>query len=137
MITLITKLSNSTFGIREIFQKEEDKMKNDKNYIVTEKRKEEIQKEVEEMLEKLKCKIIGFFVVDIILMLFYWYYLTAFGHIYSNTQYSWILDSAISIIISFFVECIFCLLFAKLYRISIESNIHCMYKFVMFLYNFA
>ena len=137
MITLITKLSNSTFGIREIFQKEEDKMKNDKNYIVTEKRKEEIQKEVEEMLEKLKCKIIGFFVVDIILMLFYWYYLTAFGHIYSNTQYSWILDSAISIIISFFVECIFCLLFAKLYRISIESNIHCMYKFVMFMYNFA
>ena len=137
MLTLITKLSNSTFGIREIFKKEEDKMKKDKNYIVTEKRKEEILKEVEEMLEKIKCKIIWFFVVDIILMLFYWYYLTAFGHIYSNTQYSWILDSAISIIISFIVECVFCLLFAKLYRISIESNIHCMYKFVMFLYNFA
>ena len=70
-------------------------------------------------------------------MLFYWYFVTAFCHVYTNTQISWILDSFLSIIFSFIIECLFYILFSKLYRIAIESNICSLYKFVIFFYNFV
>ena len=69
-------------------------------------------------------------------MFFFWYYLTAFCHVYTNTQISWILDSSLTIIFSFILQCLFCLIFAELYRISIDNNIQCLYKFIMFLYNY-
>jgi hypothetical protein len=133
---IITKLSNPMYSIREIFKKEEDKLKSDKKYTVTLKRKEEIHKEVEQKMENIKKKFLALFIVEIIIMLLFWYHLTAFGHIYSNTQYSWILDSAISIVFHFIIECLFCFIFAILYRISINNKINCLYNFVMFFYNF-
>ena len=133
---VITKLSNPMYSIREIFKKEEDKLKSDKTYTVTLKRKEEIHKEVEQKLESIKNKFLALFIVEIIIMLLFWYHLTAFGHIYSNTQYSWILNSAISIVFHFIIECLFCFIFAIFYRISINNKINCLYNFVMFFYNF-
>ena len=133
---VITKLSNPMYSIREIFKKEEDKLKSDKTYTVTLKRKEEIHKEVEQKLENIKNKFLALFIVEIIIMLLFWYHLTAFGHIYSNTQYSWILNSAISIVFHFIIECLFCFIFAIFYRISINNKINCLYNFVMFFYNF-
>ena len=137
ILILITKLSNSTYNIREIFKKEEDKLKSDKNYNISEKRKEEIKKEIEEILKKYKKKILALFVVDIIVLFFYWYYVTAFCHVYTNTQISWILNSFLSIVFCFILQCIFCFILAKLYRISLDSNIQFLYKVVMFLYNFV
>ena len=137
ILILITKISNSTYNIRKIFKKEEDKLKSDKNYNISEKRKEEIRKEIEEILKKYKIKIIALFVVDIIVLFFYWYYVTAFCHVYTNTQISWILNSFLSIIFCFILQCIFCFLLAKLYRISLDSNIEFLYRAIMFLYNFV
>ena len=137
ILPLITKLGNSTYIIRDIFKKEEEKMKKDKNYIVTEKRKIEILRSIEEIMDNLKKKIIILFVIEFIIMLFYWYFVTAFCHVYTNTQISWILDSFLSIIFSFIIECLFYILFSKLYRIAIESNICSLYKFVIFFYNFV
>ena len=71
------------------------------------------------------------------LMLFYWYYVTAFCHVYSNTQISWILDSSLSIIFAFLTYCVLCLGYSKIYRISVDGNVKCLYRFVMFLYNFG
>ena len=134
---LITKLSNPTLFIREIFRKEEDKLKSDKKYIVTKKRKDEILKEVEKNLVIIKKKFLALFITEIVIMLFFWYYLTAFGHIYSNTQYSWILNCFISIVIHFILELIFCMIVAILYKISINNKINSLYNFVMFLYNYV
>ena len=136
ILILVTKLSNSTFEIREIFRKEEEKIKGDKTYKVNEERKSEIKKDVEEILKKLKNKNIILFIVEFIIILFYWYFTTAFCHVYSNTQVSWILDSFLTIIIDFIVKCCICLLFAELYKISIDSNTRSIYKFIMFNYNF-
>ena len=133
---ITTKLSNPTLCIREIFQEEEKKLKSDKKYTVTKKRKDEIMKKVEKILGVIKIKFLGLFIGEIIIMLFFWYYLTAFGHIYSNTQYNWILNCAISIVINFILEFMFCLIFAMLYKISISHKINCLYKFIMFLYNY-
>ena len=72
-----------------------------------------------------------------ILMLFFWYYVTAFCHVYSSTQTSWLLDSFLSMLSRLIIIILLSLGFAKLYRISIESNFYCIYKFVLFFYCFG
>ena len=70
-------------------------------------------------------------------MLIFWYYVTAFCHVYSNTQTSWILDSFLSMLSRLFIIIILSLGFAKLYRIAVEADSHCIYKIVLFFYSFA
>ena len=97
-MTLFTNLSNLTNNIKEVFRKEEEKLKKNKNYIVTEKRKKEILEEVEKILKKHKIKVIILISIEMAFMLFFWYYITAFCHVYSSTQTSWLLDSVLSML---------------------------------------
>ena len=136
LLTLVTKLVNSTNSIRDIFRKEEEQLKNDKNYIVTEKRKALIIQEINKILKMYKIKVIIFFVIELILILFFWYYVTAFCEIYSSTQKSWLWDSFLSIISRIIIDLLLCLGFAKLYRIGVESNFQCIYKIAIFFYCF-
>ena len=137
LLTLFTKLSNSTNEIRRVFKEEEKKLKNDKKYIVTEGRKSEILKEIELILKRYRIKVIIFIVIELILMLFFWYYVTAFCHVYSSTQKSWLWDSFLSMLSRIIIDLLFCLGFAKLYRIGVESNINCIYKISIFFYSFS
>ena len=136
-MTLFTNLSNSTNNIRDIFRNEEEKVLNDKKYKVTEKRKKEILEEVEKILNKHKLKVIILISIEVLLMLFFWYYVTAFCHVFSSTQTSWLLDSFLSILSRLIIELLLSLGFAKLYRMSVEANSNCLYKFVLFFYCFA
>ena len=136
-LTLFTNLSNSTNEIREVFRIIEDKIKSDKKYIVTEENKKDAIKEIEKILKKHKIKVTIFIIVEVLLIIFFWYYVTAFCHVYSNTQVSWILDSLLSMISRLFIELLLSLGFAKLYRIAVEANIYCIYKIVLFFYNFG
>ena len=70
-------------------------------------------------------------------MIFFWYFVTAFCHVYVSTQISWLLDSFLSMISRAIIELLISLGLAKLYRIAVDSEIHCLYKIVMFLYNFG
>ena len=79
--------------------------------------------------------IMDVIIIELIIMIFFWYYVTAFCHVYFATQISWLLDSFLSILSRAVVEFLISLFLAKLYRISIDGEIHCLYKFVMFLYN--
>ena len=136
-LTLFTNLSNSTNKIRDIFRNEEEKMIKNKKYIVNDKRKKEIYKEIKNILKKHKIKVIILIIIEFSLFLFFWYYVTAFCHVYSSTQLSWLLDSFLSILSRLIIECLFCLLFAKLYRMAVEANTHCLYKIVLFFYSFG
>ena len=136
-MTLFANLSNLSNNIRDIFRKEEEKMKKNKKYKINENIKKEIFKEIESILKKHKIKITILFIVEILLMLFFWYYVTAFCHVFSSTQISWLFDSLLSILSRLIIEILLSLGFAKLYLISIESNIHCIYKFVLFFYSFG
>ena len=69
-------------------------------------------------------------------MIFFWYYVTIFCHVYPSTQTSWLFDSFLSIASRFIIDNLICIGFAKLYRIGVESNTHCIYKFAMILYEF-
>ena len=137
LLTLFTKLSNSTNDIRNIFRNKEEKMKKDKKYIVTNKRKKEIQKEIELILKKFKIKTIILIVIELLLMLFFFYYVTIFCHVYSSTQISWIWDSFLSMLSRVIIDFLLSLLFAKLYRIAVESNFQFLYKLSLFFYSFG
>ena len=136
LLTLFIQLSNSTFALREIFRNEEEKMKKVKNYKVNEKRKIEIKNEIEKIFKNYKIKIIIFFLVELLFMIFFWYFVTIFCHVYPSTQTSWLFDSFLSMISRIIIDALICLGLAKLYRIAVDSNINCIYKFAMFLYGF-
>ena len=136
-MTLFTNLSNSINNVRDLFKAEEEKIKKNKNYKVTNERKKEILTEIQKILKKHKIKLIILVSIEVLLMLFFWYYVTAFCHVYSSTQTSWLLDSFLSMLSRLIIIILLSLGFAKLYRISIESNFYCIYKFVLFFYCFG
>ena len=136
LLSLFTKLSNTKGALRKIFRNEEDKLKKDKNYVITEERKKDIKKEIESVLRTFKIKVFSLIIIELIFMLFFWYYVTAFCHVYQSTQVSWILDSLISMIFRIIIDLLICLGLAKLYRFSIKVNIECIYKICLFLYDF-
>ena len=136
-IPLIIKLSNSTNEIRNVFRNEEEKLKKNKKYKIGEKRKKEIFLEIEKILKKFKIKIIFLLVIEIILILFFWYFVTAFCHVYTYTQKSWLLDSFLSILSRFVIELLFALFFAKLYIVAVESNCYSFYRILLFIYDFS
>ena len=137
LLTFLAKLSNSTSTIREVFRKEEEKLKSNKKYTITQVRKTEILLEIEQILKKHRMKVIIVIVIEFILMLFFWYFVTAFCHVYNATQISWLLDSLTSILIRAIIELLISLGLAKLYNMAIICESHCLYKILMFLYNFG
>ena len=136
-MTLWTNLGNSSNELRNVFRSEEEKIQKDKKYIITKERKIEIMGKIERILKIYKIKVIILLSGEISLMLFFWYYVTAFCHVYQSTQISWILDSFLSMLTRLFIIVFLSLLFAKLYRLSVESNVECIYKFVLFFYCFG
>ena len=136
-MTLFTNLSNSTNEMRNVFREEEEKLIKDKKYNVSEKRKKEIVKKIEKILKKFKIKMIVLVIIEFSLMLFFWYYVTVFCHVYNSTQYSWLFDSFLSILSRSVFDFLYPLGLEKLYRMAVESNVYCLYKIVVFLYSFA
>ena len=135
LLTLMSKLSNSTNDIREVFRKEEEKLKADTKYVITDKRKGEIMIEIDEILKKYKIKVIILIIIETVLMVFYWYFVVAFCQVYKETQLSWLFDSFLSILSRTLIEFLLSFGLAKLYVVAIRGEVHCLYRIVMFLYN--
>ena len=104
LIVVMTKLTNSTNAIRNIFRKEEEKIKTQKKYKITEDRKKEINQEILKVFKYYKIKLFFLFCIEIILILFFWYFVTAFCYVYSSTQTSWLIDCFLSILSRFFLN---------------------------------
>ena len=136
-MTLFTNLSNSTNKIRNVFRIEENKLIKNKKYNVSEKRKKEIKNEINKILKIFKIKTTILIIIEFLLMLFFWYYVTAFCHVYNSTQMSWLLDSFLSILSRTVIDFLFPLLLAKIYRIAVESNVRCLYNIILFFYSFG
>ena len=93
--------------------------------------------EINDILSNYKIKVIIVIIIEVLIMIFYWYFVIAFCHVYKATQLSWLVDSLISILIRAIIEVILSFGLAYLYRMAISGESHCLYKFVMFLYNFG
>ena len=128
---------NSTNQIRNLFREEEEKIKNNKNYKVSLQRKKEIVLEVKRIMRNYKIKIIIFYIIEFVCMIFFWYYVTIFCNIYKKTQLSWLIDSILTIIIRIIIDFFSNMLLALLYRCSIGFKINCLFRIIIFLYCFS
>ena len=122
-------------NLEDIFKEEEKKMRDNKDYKVSRIRKIKIMEEIKKLTFKLKVKNILFIIFEFLLMLFFYYFVTAFSEVYRNTQISWLYDSITSFLISFIVEILFALLLSFLYKVSLTNKIKFIYKLTIFLYN--
>ena len=137
LITLLSKLTNSSNSLRNVFLKVEQKIKTNKKYKINEQMKLNIKEQVLDILKYLKIKITILLLLETILFLSFWYFVTAFCHVYSSTQMSWLLDSFLSILSRFFIELLFAFFFGKLYQISVVSNIKTIYKIIICIYDYV
>ena len=122
-------------GLEDIFKKEEKKMRKSKEYKVNKERKLKILDKIKKLTFKLKIKIIFFITLEFLLMIFFYYFVTAFCEVYKNTQISWLYDFFMSFIMSFCVEIIFAFLLSLSYLLSIKYKKKFIYKITIFLYN--
>ena len=137
MFILLANLNNSTNQIRNLFKEEEEKIKNNKNYMVSLQRKKEIICEVKRIMKNYKIKLIIFYIIEFSCMIFFWYYVTIFCNIYKKTQLSWLIDSLLTIIIRILIDLLLNFILALLYKLSICLKNNCLYRTMIFLYCFS
>ncbi len=119
----------------DIFRNEEKKMREDKNYKVSQERKFEIIHKIREISLKLKRKIILFIIIEFSIMLFFYYFVTAFWEVYKETQISWLTDFFSSFLISLISEISGALSIAIFYVLSIRYKLKFLYSITLFFYN--
>jgi len=137
LITLLSKLSNSSSAIREVFEAVENNIKFKPKFKINERLKKDVNLKIEKILQCFKCKIVLLNFILVILILAFGYFVTAFCHVFSSTQTSWLLDTFLSILSRLIIELLSAFFFGKLYQISIRSNCKTVYKIVMFVYDFS
>ena len=137
MFIFLGNLNNSTNQIRNLFREEEEKIKNNKKYVVSLPRKKEIICEVKRIMRNYKIKVIIFYIIEFVCMIFFWYYVTIFCNIYKKTQLSWLLDCLLTIIIRIVIDFLLNLILALLYILSIGLKSNCLYRVMIFFYCFS
>ena len=134
-VNLFQHMIESRGSFEDIFKEEEKKMRQNKKYKVSKETKIEILGQIRKIFSKLKCKIIIFLILDFSIILFFYYFVTAFCEVYKETQISWIYDFFISFLISLATEIVISLLIALFYTLSIRYKLNFIYKMVIFFYN--
>ncbi len=86
-------------------------------------------------LKQLKIKLFFFFVINFILMIGFWYYVSSFCAVYFNTQKFVVISTIESILISMLVPFPFCLLMTILRLISLRFKCKCLYVFNNYIDN--
>ena len=129
-------MTTSKNKIENIFNEEEKKMKLNKDYKVDTNKKKEIFDNLVKIFKFLKIKIIIYIIFDFSIMLFFFYFTTAFCEVYKNTQISWLLDSFVSAILSILFELFLSFFISFLYIYSIKFKKKYLYKISIFLYEF-
>ena len=135
LVNSLQYLTNCKDGVEKLFREEERKMRQDNKYSVCKRQKDEILINIYKIYKKLKIKIVIFLILEFFLMLFYYYFVTAFCEVYKETQISWILDSFVSFILSFPIEFFNACIIALLYVISLKAKLKWLYQIAMVFYN--
>ena len=92
-----------------------------------------IKKKIQKELIKIKCKIITFFIITYILLVFFWLYLGCFCAVYSNTQKHLLKEVFSSFITSMIIPLIINI-FPGIFRIpSLKSKKPFLYKLSKFI----
>ena len=135
LVNVFQHMIDSRGAFEDIFRNEEKKMRSNKKYKVTENKKLEIMEKIRKISFRWKCKIVIFIILEYLLMLFFYYFVTAFCEVYKKTQISWIYDFLIGFIISFSAEIVISILIAIVYILSIRHKFKFVYNLTIFFYN--
>jgi len=135
LVNTFQHMIDSRGDFEDIFKEEEHKMRKDKNYKVNKKRKINIILKIRHICLELKNKIIIFFILEFLIMIFFYYFVTAFCEVYKKTQISWLYDFFSSFIFSLLSEIFSAWILAIFYYISIRFQINLVYRIVIFFYN--
>ena len=136
-LTFFNNLNNTTNEIRKIFRREEEKIKNDVNYKFTIERRKEILLEIKSIMRKFKIKVIIFYIIEIAIMIFYWYYSTMFCFVYNKTQISWLIDTFVSIFVRIIIDLVVNMILSLLYKLSVKFKISCLFSVISCYYCFS
>jgi hypothetical protein len=135
IVRLFQHMIESRGSFEDIFKEQEKKMRQNKNYKVSKETKIEILGKILIIFSKLKWKIVIFLILNFSIMLFFYYFVTAFCEVYKETQISWLYDFFISFLVSLATEIVISLLLALFYTLSIRYKLNFIYKVVIFFYN--
>ena len=135
IILLFQNLIDSREKFEDIFREEEEKMRTDKSYKVSKSTKLKIKEEIQKISSNLKCRILIYIIIESILLLSFYYFVTAFCEVYNKTQMSWLLDSLISFLTSIGIDIFVSLILAIFYIVSLRYKLKLVYKIVIFFYN--
>ena len=134
IIALLQTFIDSKDNIEDVFREEEKKLKSNKNMQVNNKTKVKMLEKIYKINKKLKYKLYIYIVIEFLIMLFFFYFVTAFCEVYKDTQISWLSDSLTSFLISFPVEFFLALVISCSYKIAIKKRIKCLYTITMLFY---
>ena len=135
LIIFFKFLTHSSRKIEKLFLDEEKMLRSDKKYKVKRKKKLLIKYTIQKILKSLEIKIVIFIVVEFLFILFFFYYVTAFCHVYKKTQVNWLLNSFSSFVISSLIAISLSFLLSIIYKISIKNKYKFLYSISIFFYN--
>jgi hypothetical protein len=135
LFNLLSLLTNSKDQIISIFRKEEEKMKNDKNFKITLKTRNKIIKELNKIYRMLFLKNIFFIIIESSILFFFCYYMIAFCSVYKKTQFSWLADCGVSFLMTIPIGSGTSFLMTVFYNISLTYKLKFIYSIVMFFYS--
>ena len=134
IVIIFRILINPRKDFEEVFRNEENKLRKNKKYSVGLPTKKKIVEKVNSIYSCMKIKNIIFIICELLLMSFFFYFITSFCSVYKNTQVSWLLDWVTSFLLSVLLELVISLLIASLYISSITYKIELLYKITVFIY---
>jgi hypothetical protein len=135
LVNAFQHLIDSRGNYENVFRKEENKMRKLKNYKVSQKTKIIISNKIIHISKVLIWKTVVFIFFEFSMMLFFYYFVTAFCEVYKKTQISWLADFFSSFLISLLTEFGISLLLTVLYITSINYKIRFIYNITIFFYN--
>ena len=81
------------------------------------------------IMKQMKCKLAIFICFDVILTLFFWYYISSFCAVYRKTQVAWIEGCLMTFLFCFVFYGLFDLIVAIFRYIGLKCHISCFYTF--------
>ena len=135
LVNVFQHMIDSRGNYEDIFKDEENKMRRNKNYKVSQETKSQISEKIKKISSRLRIKVIFFIIFEFSIMLFFYYFVTAFCEVYKKTQGSWLYDFFTGFIISFAAEFGCCFLITIGYLISVRYKIKFVYNLTIFFYN--
>ena len=138
LLCYLSMTDKAVYDIKYLVRDEKTKIKklekkeNEEKKKVKENSKKEMGEKIMDILECMKRKLVGFFVVTFLLFLFYWYFISAFCAVYQNTQIIFLRDCGITILTSlidpFIIYAITCILRAISLAKCCKKKLCCVYK---------